>query len=205
MNNLTSEERIKLIDEMIAQTRNNTQKGAGNVMIICGYCVAIIALLNILLVYTLEQPQYAAWIWLLSIPMTIVSLIINKKKDRRALVKTQVDKIMSKTWIAFLLSNIALLTVIFSSFFVFDTWLFAVLITPVILIMLGSGQYITGVIMGFRPFYYGSGLFWIGAILCIVLYPIIHQTGQFVILAICMIAGFAFPGHALNRKAEKDV
>lgn len=202
---LTEQNSLELIEEMIMQTRGNIQKGAANVMLFSGYSVAIIALLNIILIYVLDKPYYSFWIWLLMIPVSMINCMIRNKREKIVVVKTHIDKIVSQIWFAFLISTVIFLVAIFSFVFVFNVWKLTILITPTILIMLGLAQYATAVATRFIPFMRGAYVFWVGAVLCPVSYFLINIDIQFIVLAICMLVGFVIPGYILNRKAEENV
>ena len=206
-NNFNEQDSLRVINEMVAQVKSNIQIGAASSMIISGYTVASIAVLNIILIHTLNNPYMSFWIWALMIPFSIILHFIEKKKDRKAIVKTYMDKIVGKAWEAFGYSIIVLLIVIFGMVYVYNTWLFTTLITPVVLTLTGLAQYATATTTKFKPFLWGAFSFWCGAILCMLLLPLFGKTTeiQFVILAVCMILGFCVPGHILNSKAERNV
>ncbi|MDH6310777.1 MFS family permease [Dysgonomonas sp. PFB1-18] len=203
--NFTKQESLNLINEMIAQAKNNIQKGSANTMIFAGYTVAVIAILNFILLEMGTLAYKAFWIWLLTIPMSVGCFIISRRIDRKSLVRTHVDKIVSTIWITFFYSVVLFLACVFGFALLYNGWMLTVLITPVILIMMGAAQYITAVTSRFRPFRIGAIVFWIGALICIV-FPLVTDLNlQFIVLAICMILGFVVPGHILNSKAVKNV
>ncbi len=205
-NNFSEKDSLRIINEMIIQTRNNIQIGAASSMVFCGYFVAFAALAEVILINILDNPAQANWIWLSMIPMIIISSIIRRRKDRSAIVRTPIDRIIRHTWKGFMISVIVLLTILFSSGYIFNTWIVYVLITPFILLLIGLGQYVTGVTTKFKPFQIGAWIFWIGSLLCIILSFKVFNRAEipFIILAICMITGFIIPGHTLNRLAKKE-
>jgi len=203
--NFTEQDGLRVINEMIVQTRNNIQKGSSDSMIFAGYFVASTALLNFILLHTLTPTYLSFWSWLLMIPMSIGCTIISRKNAKQALVRTHVDTIVSKLWIAFTISVAIFLAIIFSFAISLNLWYITILITPVIMIMMGATQYATAITTRFKPFLTGAYVFWAGALLCL-LGPILLKTDiQFLILAVCMIIGFVIPGHTLNRKAQQNV
>ncbi len=202
----TEQDSLKLITEMIAQTRNNIQKGAGNTIIFWGYSIAIIAILNIILLFTISNPPCSFWIWTLTIPLTVINSISERKKDKKAIVHTHLDNIINKSWQGFLIAVVITLATIFLSVCITKVWTPAILITPSLLIITGLTQYITGIVSRFNPFVKGGYAFFAGALLSILaLFILPHQAVQQAILAISMIFGFIIPGHILNRKANEDV
>ncbi|MFV0470052.1 MAG: hypothetical protein ACK5MK_14135 [Dysgonomonas sp.] len=205
-NKFNEQDSLKLISEMITQTRNNIQVGSANSIIFCGYFVAATAITEVILVNFSTLSHKVNWIWLLMIPMYFISLIINRRKDKRAIVRTPIDRITHSIWIGFTISIIIALSTIFASVYVFQTWLVCIFITPVLLLLTGLAQYMTGTVSKFRPFINGAYIFWIGALLSVFSYKVFgNDNGQFIILAICMITGFVIPGHILNRKAKEHV
>ena len=206
-NKFNEQDSLKLISEMITQTRNNIQIGSANSMIFCGYFVAATAIGEVLLLNFSALSYKANWIWLLMIPMWFISRLINRKKDKKAVVSTPIDRITHSVWIGFIISVIVALSIIFASVYVFQTWFVCVFITPVLLLLVGMAQYIAGTASRFKPFVNGAYIFWVGAILSVFSYKVFGNDngGHFFILAICMITGFVIPGHILNRKAKEHV
>jgi len=203
--NFTEQDSLMLINEMITQARDNIQKGAADSMVFSGYCVAFTAVLNFVLLQILNPSYLAFWVWLLMIPMSIGCFILNKRTDKKAIVKTHVDKIVSNIWFAFFISVICLLTVVFGFALSTGLWVLTILITPFIMIMMGAAQYVTSVTSRYKPFRTGAYVFWLGGVLCMVYPSFTNLQLQFIILAVCMIFGFVVPGHILNRKAKEHV
>lgn len=202
----TEEDSLRLINEMIAQVNSNIQKGAASTMILSGYSVAITAIINIILMHILPDPNMSFWIWSLMILLPIGDRIMNKRKDKESIVRTHIDRIIGHTWGAFGCATAVLFVVIFGLVYAFQTWVFTALFTPIILTMMGIAQYTTAVASKFRPFYWGVIAFWLGAVLCVVSIIFIRNADiQFIILAVCTIIGFVIPGHILNSKAKNNV
>lgn len=205
-NKFNEQDSLRLINEMIAQVNSNIQKGAANTMIVAGYSVAFTAILNIILMHVLPNPGMSFWVWSLMLPFFIIEKILGSRQDKRAIVKTHIDRIIGKTWEAFAYSVVILLIVTFGMVYAFKVSYFTILITPIILTLMGLAQYVTAIASKFKPFYWGVVAFWVGALLCMALL-IFHQSAdyQFIILAICTIIGFVIPGHILNHKAKENV
>lgn len=209
----TEQESLAVISEMISRARNNVQKGAGTHMIFWGYMVAVTALLNIALVYILAsmsiQVQYSFNVWWIMAPAWIVSFVLEKKIDRSAIVKSHIDSFISATWNAFEISVIIFLLIVFGlSYFLKEYNHFFFLINPIIILMVGLGEYVTSKICRFRPFMHGAIAMWTGSltgVLAIIFFKDGHGVlVQFVILAICMIIGFVIPGYKLNKSAKEN-
>ncbi|NDV69369.1 hypothetical protein [Dysgonomonas sp. 25] len=204
--NFNEQDSLRLIDEMIAQTRNNIRIGSANSMIFCGYYTAAVALLNVLLFHLLPNPYLSFWVWALTIPMAIIARIIASKQDKRSIVRTHIDRIVAKIWQGYTFSVFILLGCIYLAVFIFEVKTFTLIIMPSILALTGLAEYATGIATNFKPFVRGAFIFWLGALLSVLLFFVAKQLDfQFIILAICMVTGFIIPGHILNRKAKEHV
>jgi len=206
-NNFNEQDSLKLINEMINQAKNNIQIGAADGVIRSGYSASIIAVLNIILIYTLPNPVFSFLAWTLMIPVTIIGNYIDKNKDKSSIVKTHIDKIITKTWLAFSCAVWILVLTIIGMSYMLHEWILTILIMPTILTLTGLAQYITGIACRYKPFTYSALIFGAGAIMCIFLMLVAREhfgVGQFVILIICMITGFCIPGHILNKKAKNQ-
>ena len=204
----TEKESLALISEMITQARNNFQKHSGTAMIFNGCMVAFTALLNVALVFILTNPNLSFLVWLLMIPAWFIDRIIDRKIDRGTLVKTHIDKIISTTWSGFGIATLLFMVIIGGYSYYMQNPRIFILITPIIMLMTGTAEFVTAKACRFKPFLYGAYVIWGGAICCLASYAFLHpwsDISHFFILAICMILGFVIPGYKLNKLAEKHV
>jgi hypothetical protein len=204
----TEQQSLALISEMIEQARNNFQKGSGNSMIFNGLTVSFLSLVNIVLILILPNPNQSFWIWMLMIPGTFITMMINKKARRISMRKTHIDSIISFAWIGFACAVCILLSVIFIIGFGMKYYQLFFLINPCIMIMVGLAEFITAKVCRFKSYFSGAFIMWTGAILCgLSLYftNAIAMIIQFSILVVCMITGFVIPGYQLNKKAKENV
>lgn len=203
---LNEKESLTLISEMINQARNNIEIGSANNLLFSGYSVTITAILNFILLHTLSNPYMAYWVWMLMIPMYIINYFVDIRRDKAKLVKTHLDTIIGSVWGAFGYGCALLLAVVFGLVFALGTWVFTLVITPAIMVMIGIAIFVSAAVCRYKPFFISAYIFWIGAILCVV-WLFIEQEGsaQFIILALGMIFGFIIPAHVLNRKAKRNV
>ena len=205
---LTEQESLAIINEMIDRARNNVQKGVTNNMIYNGYAVAFIAILNFILLHLLPE-AYINWsysVWWLMIPSMVIDSFLKKRIDNSKIVRTQIDSIITTLWEGYVISVIVLLIIIFSMTFIYDTWHFSAMITPITIVMTALIEFGMAKACRFKPFLWGAIVFWTGALLCCLFtYIILRRPDiQFLILAVCMILGFVIPGHQLNKLAKKD-
>jgi hypothetical protein len=207
---LTEQQSLSIINEMIDRARNNVQKGSATSMIFWGYAVAGTALLNFVLLQVLPlmglSLNLSFWVWTLMIPCEIVSYFIHRKIDRKALVKTHIDTIVSSAWKAFAIAAATLIAFIFLLAFGMHEHRLFLLITPLIMLMVAMQQYVTAKATRFKPFTCGAIIMWAGAMSTVVLYFFLSNASfQFLVLAICIILSYVLPGHLLNKKAAENV
>ncbi|MDH6355932.1 putative membrane protein [Dysgonomonas sp. PH5-45] len=201
----TEKDSLNLINEMILQARNNFRKDSATAIIVSGYSVAAVAILNFVLLHVIEPSYLSFHVWWLMIILWLVTIYINHSKDKQTLVKTHIDRIISNVWRGFALSVVVLMATIFGIAFATNNWSIALGITPAILILTGFAQYITGIVCRFRPYVSGGCVFWLGALATVGSYFLNMAELQFIILAVCMILGFVVPGHLINKKAKENV
>jgi hypothetical protein len=194
---------LRLISEMITQARRSFQKGSGNGIILWGYSIAALAILNFVL---LRCTPLAPWVWVLTIPLFIGHYFYEWRKRTQALVKNSINKMIGNVWLAFFVSLMLLVAMLSMMAAASDTTLFYAFISPVAITLSGLCLFISGKIMRFRPFVYGALVFWLGSVASVLIIPIWKlQSPQFLILAACMLLGFVIPGHLLNRSVREDV
>ena len=198
--NLNHEQSLSLINEMISRARNNVKHEGATSLIYWGYLTAVLAITNNVLINTLNEPGQSAWIWLLMIPAGIVSYFMERRTDRKKLVKTHIDKIGGMIWAGFLISIVVFMMLIITVYVNFNFQQIFMLHTPTLMIMVGMGQFISACVFRNKMWYAIATLTWAGAFICAFLVPAI----QLIVFAACMILGFAVPGHVLNHQAKRS-
>lgn len=200
---LTEQQSLGIITEMIERARTNVQKGSGTYMVYYGSIVSIIALLNIVLIYSLKNPINSFWIWCGMIPVVIFEKIWQGRKDKEVLIRTHIDHIISSVWAGFLITQVIFLILIFGSAIYLNDYRFYFLITPVILLSMGLAEFVTAQACRFKPFLYGAIAMWVGALACLATLMFANPVViQFLILPVCMTLGFVIPGYKLNKMAK---
>lgn len=200
--NFNEKDSLRVINEMIAQAQNNFRKGFADPSIFSGYVVAFTALLNFVLLYVLARPAMAFQVWWLMVPMVFISKFIGRRNATKALVRTQVERLISTIWTAHLIACVIVLLLILSANKMLGVQYFSLLITPTILTFTGMAQFISAKAIRLKAYYYGSFVYWAGALACMGVCALNMWKYQFVILALCSILGLALPGHILNKKAK---
>jgi hypothetical protein len=210
--NFNEQDSLRLITEMISQARSNFQRKNGRSILLWGYAIAILALVNFALLRILEGQQQlwgSYWVWTLTIPLFIANYMYEAKKAKKALVKNHIDRMIGYVWLAFFISNLIFIASVFILTIGFHTphiRVLYLLITPVILAFTGLCVFVNGKLCRFRPYVYGGVVFWAGALLSVlVLLVWPQQSLQYIVLSLCMIGGFIIPGHLLNDKEKQDV
>jgi len=194
------EESLALINEMINRAQSNVQKERMFSMIFWGYTPAVIAVLNYVLLHILDNSNQSFWVWCLMFPAWIISYFIDRHAKQTVLVKTHIDKIGDMVWKGYTIGVAVLLATIFAAAIKYQTPILFTLITPVILILIGVCEFSSACIYRYKAWYWVAALFGISAIGCAFLPVDLH----FLVLALCMILGFAVPGHILNHKTKKS-
>ena len=198
---MTEQESLNIINEMIVQARNNFRKGAGNLMIFWGYLVSFASLLNFVLAYVFGSKSFL--VWLLMIPGWFVTYLMIKKIDRSAIVKTHIDCIYNSIWTAFGISATILQFMFWAVYHYFGVTQLYTMMTATILILCGAAQFISGKVYRFRPYITGGIIFWVGAIICLIILPKVQF--HFLVLTICTVFAYIIPGLKLNKKAKENV
>jgi len=199
--NLTEQESLQIITQMVRQAQNNLRKGAGNLMIFWGYLVAFAALSNFVLAFVFNNKSF--FIWLLMIPGWLVTYFMLKKIDRSSMVKTHIERVYNSIWAAFAISTVILQFVFWAVYYYFGTTEHFTMMTSIILILTGAGQFLSGKVYRFRPYINGGFIFWLGAIVCLLILP--KVPFHFLVLTVCMVFGYIIPGMMLNKKAKENV
>jgi len=197
--NFSHEQSLELISEMIQRARNNVKQGSAYSIIYWGYVTASLAVINYVLLNTLNDPEKSSGIWFLMIPAAAIGYWIERRVNRGRLVKTHIDKIASTVWTGFLISYAVSMAVIFIIAGTDNLYQLFKLIIPVILILVGMGQFISACIYRSKLWYAIAALSWINAIVCV----FVAVDIQFLVFALTMILGFVIPGHILNHQAKQ--
>ena len=200
------EDSLSLISEMIERTRNNIREKGSSSMIYWGYVVATLSIINHVLMKTLDDFDKSFFVWVLILPAMVISFFMERRNWRQKLIRTHIDKINDMVWLGFFISyvvftaSIVLLVFKLDVINKLDIRHIYMLNIPIIITLLGMGQFITACVLRHKLWYIIAASTWIGAILS----AIVNLEGQFIIFAACMFFGFAVPGHIMNYKAKKS-
>jgi hypothetical protein len=216
-NQFSEKESLELISQMINSAKNNLQKGTGKFFLLWGYLISGIALLNLILLLTLPDKisHYAYYAWFISLIGILPHFMIARKIMNDQIVKSYIESIMSKVWIAFGISiAILMASMMLASFHVmsesgmlgFLNWIHWSYLIPFMLILYGFALFVSGNAYQFRPLISGAFICWVSTLVIFTLYRTIYFM-EFSLLAliISLVAGYIIPGHMLNNKEQKNV
>ena len=181
--NLTTEESLKIITQMIVTAKGNI-KGSSFHFLLWGWVVAIGNLGHfVLLQYTDIDKPYS--IWLITIPAWIVSMLYGYRQSKDARVKTYSDNLILWIWLSFTFSAVI---IIFSG-------KFGSTIPILMLLLAGMSTFMTGLILKFKPLIIGGSSFWIFAVVSFIVGPLYSLP----ISALAVIVGYLIPGYKLRN------
>lgn len=182
---LTKEESLKLITDMIGQAKRNFAKGGSFYFLLWGWVVMLANLGHyVLSAFNLYDRPYM--VWLITIPAAIMSIIYSIRIDSKAIIKSHIDSLYSWVWLAMFVSVLIIL---------FYTQTISQSPNPVILVFAGAGTFISGAMLRFTPLMLGGVALWISSIAAFNL----GIDEQYLAGAIGIFAGYLIPGYLLKR------
>ncbi|MDA0193586.1 MAG: hypothetical protein O2887_03390 [Bacteroidetes bacterium] len=182
---LTKEEHLALISEMIVQAKQNVAKGGSFYFLLWGW-VIMLANLGHYLIDKLDLYPYPFVVWFLTIPALIATIIYGIRQDRNARVVSHYDRIYGHLWTGIFVLIITVLA--FMSKLSFNH-------NAVILLLSGLGTYISGTMLRFKPLIFGG--IWLWAV-AVVAFSVSVQD-QYLIAGIGLFIGYLIPGYLLKR------
>ena len=198
---------LLLITQMIHQAKIDLQKGSGNQILLWGYAIAAIAIINFALMQIFgSQNGWIYAVWALCIPIYGASMLITRKEAIATPAVSRIGSMIASVWNAYSISLAVIICIFYAVAAGFGTGQFFVLLVPVIMAATGLALFSTGKIFRFAPCIYGSIVFWAGALACAIITAALHRHDlHFLVLAACMATGFVAPGHLLNRYVGQGV
>ncbi|HPT70547.1 MAG TPA: hypothetical protein PKW50_10395 [Syntrophomonas sp.] len=215
---LSEKESLELINSMISSARNNLQKGTGNIFLLWGYVIALLALANLVLLLIFPQvvSHYAYCVWFAT-PLGIFGYFYLLRQNQKIqIVTTYVDKVLTYVWIAFGISVLVLVVFMLlysipgfrgeSGPLAFMHWVHWFFMIPFMLMLYGFALFVSGLAYGFKPLVIGAVICWACTLILSLLTNFDHAMEiQLVSLILSVIAGFIIPGHLLTIKEKKHV
>jgi hypothetical protein len=184
---MTGEESLKIITDMINKTKVNFRQGVFH-LLLWGWLILICSLAEFFL-EKFTSISGSWYVWLLSIPGVIVSLIYGFTTGRKMKVYSYGDGLYMWTWLGFLCEAIVLFIIMRNNL---------EKIAPLILMMAAFPTFISGLIIKFRPLIIGGLSMWIISIIAGLIGPDLASLA----VAAAMITGYLIPGYLLRRNKD---
>lgn len=188
---LTNEERLVFISEMIGQAKSNFAHRTSFHFLLWGW-VTSIANFSHYLLDRFDLYDMPFIVWLITIPAAFISLWYGFRKADKSQVVSHLDKVYSSMWIS--ITVLIIICLIFMGRIGFNH-------NPFILLFTGLGTFVSGVLMKYKPVMIGGIILWVGA--CMGL--LVSIQDQQLIAGIVVIFGYLIPGYMLKKEESKRV
>lgn len=184
---LTSEESMKIIHDMIAAAKNDVKADAF-IFLLWGWLVFVASIAQFILI--ILEKEYNSYPWMLMPVGGIITVIYSVRQGKKDRTKTNVTESLKYTWIAF---TAALLIIMF-----FNTMHF-LQVLPCIMVLYGMGLFLSGGALKFKPLIFGGVFCW----LCAIAGFEVQNKFQLLILSLAVLGGYIIPGYLLNMNNKK--
>lgn len=186
---LTNEERLNLISDMINQSKKNLAKGSSFYFIFWGWVVFVANITHFILKeFDLYDAPYI--IWNITIPAGIISFIYSIKKRNAIKASSHIDKTISLLWVSLIIACATLL------YFIGDV---STNINAIIMVFSALGTFLTGFLSKFKPLKWAGIVLFLSSIFAFSF----DSRYQYLIGAIGILFGYLVPGYLL-KKAESE-
>ncbi len=188
--NLTQNESLELISRMIKETRNNLERGGGNIYLLWGYVWLFVSLAIYVLLLKTGDYRFQ-WGWF-AIPLIGYPgmMFLLRKQEKGAV--TFVGRVISGIWIV-----IGVVAALLSIYMFIDYKAFPMMFMMSLLIT--SGVAMSGLVLKFRPIAIAGFL----GILLSFLLLMVSGLNQVLIYSFYSVIMLIIPGHVLNAACRK--
>lgn len=182
---MTGEESLKIITDMINKTKVNIRQSSFH-LLFWGWLIFFCSLSEYLLFKFTDfaSPWY---VWWLTAPGALVSMIYGFMKGRKDTAYTYATILYVWTWIGFMIGSIVLFIIV---------WEHMESVAPLILTLAAVPTFISGFIIKFRPLIIGAATFWILALVAHFGGPEIAPLA----VPVAMLTGYLIPGYMLKKR-----
>lgn len=191
MKELTKEESLVLITEMISQAKQNLAKGGSFYFLLWGWVVAI-ANMGHYLIEKFQWYEHPYIVWTLTLPAVVVSIIHSAKQSKHSKVVSHYDRVYSQIWLGIFISIIILL--IFMGKLHFNQ-------NAIILLFSALGTYLSGFLLRFKPLIFGGIALGVSAVIAFN----VTVNDQYLVASIGLIIGYIIPGYLLKRAESEHI
>ncbi len=195
-------ESLELISQMIENSKQNLDKGDGNVQIVWGLSTLISATLVVLCLYLTHGNPNSHWLWMINIVLGVTGQI---RASRAKRVYTKIDRLISSVWrvIVPICVLLPIVLVVMGTVFDIRTALQLLSVIPMIEILIVScGITISGLMLGFRAMLIGGIVGMCISMLMIIPLPYPYLSHAW--WGVWALSSMIIPGIKLNRYARKN-
>ncbi len=185
---LTKEESLELITNMIGQAKRNVAKGGSFYFLLWGW-VIMLANLGHYILEKFKLYDHPYIVWTLIIPAVAITIWYSARQGRNATVVSHYDRIYGTIWSCIFVTIVTLL--VFADKLAFNQ-------NAVILLFSGLGTYLSGSLLRFKPLLIGGVSLWGASVVAFN----VSILDQYLVAAVGLLIGYLVPGYLL-RKAEK--
>ena len=190
---------LKLITQMIQNTRRNLDAGGGNMFLLWGY-VGVVVTLGVLAAWSLTENTVALWgFWALPVVGWLLSWWFGRKWRKEQRAKDYTDRIVRQVWqiIGIASCGVAGFATLYHSY---------EMILPLCGLLVSLGSLLTGIIIRYTLF---SGLPSCGFAWSLEQVFEVATDGAsmdtLIIFVLILLFSLVIPGHVLNRRVRKDI
>lgn len=176
---------LQLIDSMIKKVRTDISENRFY-FLMWGWFTFAAILLQFVLKVALRYPHHYL-VWLVSLPLVIITIIKSSREDRTAGHRTYVGESMGYLWMGIGISFFVLVIIISTTVGWINAW-------PFFILFYGLGTFISGMLLKFRPFVIGGIFNWVLACVC----ALLPYDFQLLIAAAAILTSYIIPGHLIQ-------
>lgn len=185
---LTQEESLRIIHEMISAAKNDVKSDAF-IFLLWGWLVFVASIAQFILVI-MDEKDYNSLPWMLMPIGGIITVIYSIKKGKKQKTKTNVTESLKYTWIAF--TAALFIIMFFNRMSVYQ-------VLPCVMVLYGMGLFLSGGTIKFNPLIIGGIFCWA----CAIGGFYVQNYYQLLILATAVFGGYIVPGYLLQMNNKK--
>ncbi|MFN8239717.1 MAG: hypothetical protein U0X39_03085 [Bacteroidales bacterium] len=186
---MTGEDSLRIITEMINTTKVNFSQSSFHFRF-WGWLILVCSLADYLL-SNFTGINNSWYVWLLTIPGAIISMVYGYVKGSRSKIYTYGDMLNMWTWMGFFFAAIILFILMRDNMGSAG---------PFILLLAAFPTFLTGKIIRFKPLVAGGVSMWILALVAGLTGPSVSPLA----VPVAMITGYLIPGYLIKRKETHD-
>ncbi len=178
---------LQLIQSMIAKTRSDI--GANRYyFLLWGWLIFAAILLQFFLKVVVRYPHHYL-VWLVTIVAVVLTILRNKRDDKTGGVRTYIGDSMGYLWLGIGISFFVMTFIISVGI----GWLYA---WPFMILMYGTGTFISGKLLQFRPMVVGGIVNWLIAAAC----PFVPYDYQLLLAAAAIASSYIIPAYKIKKE-----